>query len=131
MSQVTARERALMDENETLKERVRQLEELLVFDKGWRPPAEWRLSKSESLIMGLLVSRNLVTRDACMAVIYGADGREPASESILGVWVARIRDKVKPFGVSVKTRWGQGFYLEPSVRAALQVGATAISAKAA
>jgi two-component system, cell cycle response regulator CtrA len=104
---VAARLEAVERENETLRERVAALEELL---RGKEPPPiEFGLTGSEALVLGLLMSRGAVTKDAIMAVLYHNRGRDEAEVKIADVFICKIRKKLKPFGVEIATHWGRGW----------------------
>lgn len=105
-------------ENLLLRERIAFLEAILV--DCARPPMEWGLTQQETRVFGTLVNRELATKDAVMAALYsdraGAEGEvEP---KIVDVFVCKIRKKLKPFGVEIRTVWGQGYTLDAETRAA-------------
>ncbi|MGU3666136.1 helix-turn-helix domain-containing protein [Methylobacterium sp. A49B] len=105
-------------ENLLLRERVAFLEAILV--DCARLPMEWGLTQQETRVFGALVNRELATKDTVMAALYsdraGAEGEvEP---KIVDVFVCKIRKKLKPFGVEIRTVWGQGYTLDPETRAA-------------
>lgn len=94
-------------ENETLRERIAQLEELL---RGKEPPPiEFSLTGSEAIVFGLLTTRGLVTKDAMLAALYHNSGKEEAEAKIADVFVCKLRKKLKPFGIQITTIWGRGW----------------------
>lgn len=103
-----ARAKALEAENDRLTQRVDQLEALIGIS-GVVLPMEWRLTASEARVMGVLLKRELATKDAIMAALYRADARDEAEMKIVDVFICRIRKKLKPFGVEIITVWGQGY----------------------
>lgn len=105
-------------ENLLLRERIAFLEAILI--DCARLPMEWGLTQQETRVFGTLVNRELATKDAVMAALYsdraGAEGEvEP---KIVDVFVCKIRKKLKPFGVEIRTVWGQGYTLDAQTRAA-------------
>lgn len=114
------------DENERLRERVRQLEELL--GARWRPPLEWRLTAQEARFMGVLVHRDQPTKNAFMAALYRDTGADEAEEKIVDVLACKIRKKVAPFGVEIQTIWGHGYALPDHQREALKAGVVSFTA---
>lgn len=108
--------RTLEDENETLRERVRQLEEAL----GWRltVPVIFGLSDHESRILGALLTREMMSRVQILDALYGhkPGGDEPEMK-IVDVYVCKARAKLKPFGVEISTKWGSGYYLTKDAKA--------------
>lgn len=100
--------------------RIEELERVMGFD--FLPPLEWGLTPQQGRLFGCLMTRDLVTQDAAMAALYGdrvgADN-EPAPK-IIDVFICHIRKKLKPFGLSVETRWGQGYFLTQDTKAAVR-----------
>lgn len=115
---VDARLEALEEENERLLARIEQLESLM----GMRliPPIEWRLTGSEARVFGVLMARPLATKDAIMAALYRDSAKEEAEIKIVDVFVCKLRKKVRPFGVNIETRWGEGYFLSQASKAAAQ-----------
>ena len=70
---------SLAEENDYLRAQVHQLKDAL--GSGLRWPAEWNLSPRETAMLGVLVSRDLATRDAIMCALYGDDPEPPVSGS--------------------------------------------------
>ncbi|GAB4071727.1 helix-turn-helix domain-containing protein [Ancylobacter sonchi] len=103
----SARAEALEAENERLRQRVDQLETALGTD--FIVPVEWRLTVSEARCVGVLLKRDVATKDAIMAALYRADGREEADIKIADVFICKIRKKLKPFGIAIETRYGIGW----------------------
>jgi len=103
-------------ENLLLRERVAFLEAILI--DCVRPPVEWGLTHQETRVFGVLVNRELATKDAIMAGLYsdkaGAEGE--VDPKIVDVFVCKIRKKLKPFGVEIHTVWGQGYALSAASR---------------
>lgn len=103
-------------ENLLLRERIAFLEAILI--DCVRLPVEWGLTQQETRVFGTLVNREVATKDAVMAALYsdraGAEGEvEP---KIVDVFVCKIRKKLKPFGIEIRTVWGQGYALKPDIR---------------
>lgn len=113
----------LRAENEALRERVAALEAVLIGEK--RLPVEWRLTGSEARVFGVIASRELATKDAIHAALYGLDIDGGAEEKIVDVFVCKIRKKLAPFGINIRTEWGRGWFIDPAERAALQERASA------
>lgn len=101
-------------ESDRLRERVAMLEAALMDTRVL--PLEWRLTASEARIFGVLVNRELATKDAMMAALYVDDGRDEAEEKIVDVFICKLRKKLKPFGVEIATDWGQGYRLDAKSR---------------
>ena len=59
-----------------------------------------------------------------MAALYW-DKDEPGEEKIIDVLVCKIRKKLKPYGIDIKTHWGRGYYLPPRSGAGIAARSTA------
>lgn len=104
-------------ENETLREQVRQLKQQLV-EGGKNAPLSWGLTDRERRLYAHMASRELVTRESCMAVMYG-HMIAPPDPKIIDVWLCKLRKKLAPHGVHIETHWGIGWSLpQKSARAA-------------
>lgn len=101
-------------ENATLRERIRTLEAALCETPPL--PFEWGLTASEARVFGVLVNRPVASKDAVMAALYRDLGKDEAAAKIADVFICKLRRKLKPFGIIIKTRWGEGWYLEPPTR---------------
>lgn len=115
---VDARIEALQEENDRLHARLATLEATL--GHTFRAPIEWMLTAHECRLFGSLLSRDLCTKDALMAALYRDLGREEADIKIVDVYVCKLRKKLKPFGIPIETRWGEGYYLAPATKAAVR-----------
>lgn len=108
---------ALLEERERLLGRIDQLEAALGL--GFLTPLEWRLTGAQMRLFGCLMARELMTKEAGMAAMYrdrvGSDD-EPDIK-IIDVQVCKMRAALKPFGIEILTRWGQGYYLTPETKA--------------
>lgn len=114
----SARIEALEAENERLMRRIDQLE--AAWGMGFVAPIEWRLTPSEQRVMGVLLKRDVATKDAIMATLYRADGRDEAEIKIVDVFICKMRRKLKAFGIVIVTHYGMGYALaDRSATAAL------------
>ena len=100
----------LRTENETLRERVRQLEQCLMPEE-WQPPVEWGLTTSESRLFAQLLKRDVCSKESLMMGIY-ASGESDVDTKIIDVWICKIRAKTKAYGVIIETLWGRGYSLK-------------------
>lgn len=111
----TARHLArLVEENETLREEVRQLREQL--EPPIQFPRTWRLTQSETRILRALYAAKtrIVTRES--AVIASTNREDDLPDlQILSVSVSRIRTKLRRVGLAsvIETAWGIGYHLSP------------------
>lgn len=105
----------LREENEELKEALRQTREIETRDVAfpdWVP----RLTPLEGAVLALLCHRDIVTASTVTAVIHDGDAK---SQNLLGVIVHRLRRKLSPHGIEIRNLWGRGYRLTDASRAAL------------
>lgn len=97
-------------EIETLRERVRQLEDILA-PAAVDVPIEWRLTASEARVFAHLTTRVVATKQSIMAALYSDRPDDDPEMRIVDVFICKIRKKIEPFGVNIQTVWGQGYAL--------------------
>lgn len=114
---VDARVEALEQQNERLRDRIAQLEDAAGMNT--LTPVEWCLTSSEMRVFGVLMARELATKTAIMAALYRSDREEPEIK-IVDVFVCKARKKLQPFGIEIKTRWGEGYYLDATTKDAVR-----------
>ena len=110
----------LEDRVSLLEEQNVQLSELLKVDT-WVPPVALKLNKAESRVMGLLFHHTKpLTKCKIIDLLYwDVLGKDHPDSRIINVLICRIRKKLKPYNLEVKTVWGQGFYLPDTTRQTL------------
>lgn len=96
----------LEDENTMLREALG-----LTF---WGDPT-WPLSKSERKLLGVLSRVQVASQERLMTALY-ADTNDPPADKVIMVRITNIRRKLKPYGIEIKNRWGQGYWLTPESR---------------
>jgi hypothetical protein len=106
-------------ENETLRERIAQLEGIL-FDRHKSPP-EWGLTKSEDRVFGVLLSREIATLEAIATALYGDRLDDWPGDEICRVFIHRMRSKLLPHDVVINTVWGRGYHLDARTKAKFKV----------
>lgn len=99
----------LREENELLRERVRQLEEALVPPSCVVPKA-WGLTGKEARVFAHLTTRNIASRQSIMMALYSDRLEEPDAQ-VITTYICKLRAKLKPFGVTITNVWGQGYSL--------------------
>jgi two-component system cell cycle response regulator CtrA len=115
---VDARLDALEDDNDRLRERIAQLEDLM--GMNIEVPLEWGLTGHERAVFGVIMARTIATKDAIMAGIYRDTAKEEAEIKIVDVFVCKIRKKLKPFAIDIETVWGVGYRLSAATKAAVR-----------
>lgn len=112
---IDARLEAVEMENERLRDRVSELEEAM----GMRflTPVEWRLTGSEGRVFGVLMEREVATKQAIMTALYRTDGmRDEAEIKIVDVFICKVRKKLQAFDIKIETRWGEGYFMAAAAK---------------
>ena len=112
---VDARIYALQKVIEGLEEKIAYLEDLLGMSLD--APIELGLTPSEARVLGLLLKRDVATKDGLMVALYGRGNREEAEIKIVDVFICKIRKKLKPFSLTIETVWGQGYTMPKESKA--------------
>ena len=97
-------------EIETLRERIRQLEDALA-PSNIHIPVEWRLTSSEAKVFAHLTTRDVATKQSIMLAMYSDRIDVEPEIKIVDVFVCKMRKKLKSFGVEIATVWGAGYSL--------------------
>ena len=120
---------------ERLRDRVAQLEQVLGIDRslGGKMRDAFGLEPAFVPILGMIYKREFVTRGGLYTVVYGGRPEcEWPDERILDVQICKLRKVLKKFGITIKTKWGEGWYMtranKANVRAALDARAAADAA---
>lgn len=106
-------------ENETLRERIRHLESML----GYRLtiPIMFDLTASEGRMLSAMLTRDLMSRQQLLDALYGHKPVDDEPEiKIIDVYACKMRKKLKPFGIYISSKWGQGYYLTKEAKAKVQ-----------
>lgn len=104
--------RTLAEENENLREQVRQLQDLLVPE--YRMPRHWHLTWLEDRLLRALLKSgaSILTRDAAFAALYPDPDKQPESGSF-STAMARLRGKFRRMNAPVvfQNFHGEGYRL--------------------
>ena len=103
--------RRAQDRIEELEEEVRQLRDLLAPSLGF--PRDFRLTPIEEKILSAIYARApaVVAHERIRAAVYPDPDTAPET-NVIDVRVSSIRRKLKPYGIEIKNRWGEGLYLD-------------------
>lgn len=100
----------LEDELEAANTRLRDLETTVFREHP--VPLSLKLTRNESRILGLLLARDVVSRDLIMLALYSGDyRRDPPEPKIVDVFMSNVRKKLAAVTVTVQTIWGTGWAL--------------------
>lgn len=99
------------EEIDMLREKVRQLEDLLV-PPSTIIPIEWGLTASEAKLFAFLTTRHMATKANIMHALYSDRAGDDPEMKIVDVFICKVRKKLTPHGVEIITFWGQGYGLK-------------------
>lgn len=80
-------------------------------------PTEWKLTRTESVIIAVLAGREIASREAMHAALYSLDPNGGADMKVIDVYIHHLRKKLKPFGFRITTCFGRGFSLAKEAQA--------------
>ncbi len=106
---------AVEEENDMLRERVRQLEELLWISV--EVPLLFGLSGKEGGLLNLLMSRPLLTKEQALDCLYFDRPNDTPELKIINVFICKLRRKLSKFGVTIDTAWGRGYSMSGESKA--------------
>lgn len=99
-------------EVEFYKEENRQLRAMLIA-KDFHMPFEWKLTRAEEKLLGSLYSApNFMRRHEALRVASCLDPE--ADRKVVEVRVCKMRKKLKPHNIEIRTVWGEGYELTPA-----------------
>jgi DNA-binding winged helix-turn-helix (wHTH) protein len=104
---------AVAPETARLRDRVEELERLL----GMRPvlPRMWGLTGREADVLGILLRRQVMTHAQLFEAIWGGDS--DCSVKIVEVMVCKLRAKLRPHGIAIRTEHGVGYFVPSDSKA--------------
>ena len=73
--------------------------------------SDWHLTKYETRILSILLSADFVTKEQMYAGLYH-DSMNAPTDNIIDIYVSKLKQKLTPIGIVIKSIWRQGFYLE-------------------
>lgn len=78
---------------------------------NYEAPIELCLTRQEYKFFGLLMKRDLVLVESMVDAIYGGLPQEERGSNVISVFIFKLRTKLKPFGIKIVNRSGQGFLI--------------------
>ena len=105
---------AAVSETGRLRDRVEELERLI----GLRlvPPRLWGLTRREADVLGILLRRQVMTYAQLFEAIWGGDS--DCDAKIVEVVVCKLRAKLRPHGIAIRTDHGVGYFVPSESKAA-------------
>lgn len=107
------RVQVLEAENDALRERIWQLEELMGYH--WSAPTEFHLTGKEEAILGCLMAKPLATKEMLYHTLYALH-EEPPEQKIIDVFICKLRPKLRPWKIEIETVWGRGYSLNTDAK---------------
>ena len=101
-------------ETARLRDRIEELERLI----GMRmvPPRLWGLTQREAEVFGILLRRQVMTHAQLFEAIWGGDSER--NDKNVEVVVCKLRAKLRPHGIAIRTEYGVGYFIPPDSKAA-------------
>jgi len=120
VDQASPRNLALaMERISELEECIEQLTAHLTGRALVRLPPNFGFTPQQEVILTMLLTRPLVTRDQLMAGVYGFDDDAP-DPKIMDVQICKMRSRLEELGAEVQTSWGRGWYFSSDDKARLR-----------
>lgn len=105
----------LEDENAVLQMHVDDLKKL--FGSEIPIPRVFGLTGKESMLLQILVARPTVKKTDLMSIYEVNYASEEVPEiKIIDVFVCKMRKKLQPFDITIRTHWGNGYFLSTEDR---------------
>jgi two-component system cell cycle response regulator CtrA len=100
-------------ESARLRDRIEELERLV----GMRmvPPRLWGLTRQEAEVLGILLRRQVMTHAQLFEAVWGGDSE--CNIKIVEVVVCKLRAKLRPHGIAIRTEYGIGYFVPPDSKA--------------
>lgn len=105
------------EELQRLRDRIIELEDVM----GWdlRPALSFclDLQPQECAVLAMLCKREMCKKEQIFIMLYSQKNVDERPEpKIVDVLVSRIRKKLDPLGIEIKTLWGEGLAMEKPSR---------------
>jgi DNA-binding response OmpR family regulator len=101
---------------EALRDALEAMRGALAADAGLKIIEVAKLTFSERLLLGLLMRRQRATKEQMMTVLYADRPDEEPGSTILNVMICKMRKKLSPHDVEIRTIYGVGYELTPTSR---------------
>jgi two-component system, cell cycle response regulator CtrA len=102
-------------ENDALRARVSDLEREIGL-AAWPPPM-FGLTKTESVMFGVPLNTACPCKETLMTALFSDRIDDPLEIKIIDVWICKMRQKLKPFGIEINTACGVGYQMPEASKA--------------
>lgn len=112
-----------MTELQRLRDRVDQLQAIIGVDRSTtgRLRDAFGLEIEQAETVGMLYARDFVTRDGLFTVLYGGRPEsEWPNDKSLDALMSKLRKRLGEHGITVETKWGEGWFLPPASRSVIR-----------
>ena len=99
----------LRHEVQALRDALEAMRSSLESEPGLKLIQIAHLTHTERLVLGILIRRRRVTKDQLMTALYCHRPDNEPCPKIIDVMVCKIRKKLKPHGIVIKTIWSTGY----------------------
>lgn len=108
---------SLRDENAQLREQLAAMRAAL--SECPPLPEEWGLTPCQARVFGVLIRRERPSRTAIMTALYSdrAEADIVEDPTMISIFIMKIRRKLKPFDIEIRTLRGHGYALDAATRA--------------
>lgn len=108
---------SLRDENARLREQLAAMRAAL--SECPPLPEEWGLTPSQARVFSVLVRRPTPSRAAIMTALYSdrSEADVVVDLKMVDIFILKIRRKLRPFGIEIRTLRGRGYALDAEIRA--------------
>jgi two-component system cell cycle response regulator CtrA len=106
----------LREEVDTLREQVRQLKQMLGITARFVYPPQVKLSPATSKVFGLLMQREVVSKDTMMQALYFDRPDDIPGDRIIHMFIFRLRGELAGLDVEIKKSGARGTISQPKTR---------------
>jgi DNA-binding response OmpR family regulator len=117
MPDYEARIQLLEAENTALRDRVADLENEIGLANTENYGLYFNLTPQESLCFGVLLKNKAPRRSTFMAALYSDRLDDDVQEKIIDVFICKLRKKINPLGLEIKTHWGEAYEMPEASKA--------------
>ena len=75
----------------------------------------WRLTGREADVFGILLKRQVMSHTQLFEAVWGGDSDRETK--IVEVVVCKLRAKLRPHGIAIRTEHGVGYFIPPDSKA--------------
>lgn len=80
-------------------------------------PRKFRLTPHEAKVLGILVKREIASRDFIYRTMYADEWMKDREPKIIEVYLSNMRKKLRPFDITIQNDYGHGWFLSAGDKA--------------